>query len=93
MTKGQPLVSTTVVALLTDIETDPSIWAVITVREDTDPDTIQDATTMVSRHAILLTEDEDVDEMELRASLASELKTLDLTLESIRCVSQVTIGV
>ena len=86
--------STTVVTQLTpDQHDDVHIYAVITIRENTgDIDRIEEATLNVSRFTILMAEDDELDEMEFRASLASELKAVDLTLESITYASMVRIG-
>jgi hypothetical protein len=86
-------VSTTVVAQLTgEAGTDLHYeeFAVITVREDVERDTLDKVTRRVSQDDYA--HDGDVDEVELRASLASELKAQGLTLERLEIVPWVWFG-
>ena len=86
--------STTVVAQATGkSDADPAFeqFAVITVREDVHPDVVEKATENVSKRDIS-PEEGVIDEIELRASLASELKAEGLTLERLEIVGWVWFG-
>lgn len=85
--------STTVVAQLTG---EPSIdlyyqeFAVITVREDVEQHTLHKVTQRVSHEDF--EHSGEVDEIELRASLASELKAEGLSLERLEIIRWVEFG-
>lgn len=85
--------STTVVAQLTG---EPGLslsyeeFALITVHEDVERDDLENVTSRVSRSDFA--PDSIVDEIELRASLASELKAEGLTLERLEIVTWVSFG-
>lgn len=85
--------STTIVAQLTGeagVDLADQWFGVITVREDVEPDEIEDVTLRISREDI--DDDGEVDDLFLRSELASELKTEGLTLERLEIVRWVWFG-